>query len=71
MVKFKNSFISSIILISIFTNSTKGDGEFSFDEFVQLMFNMGNLEEISPEQEEKDLKEAFKVTHLIIFLFCS
>lgn len=38
-----------------------GDGEFSFDEFVQLMFNMGNLEEISPEQEEKDLKDAFRV----------
>lgn len=25
------------------------------------MFNMGSLEKITPEQEEKDLKQAFKV----------
>ena len=39
----------------------KGDGIFSFDEFVQLMYNMGNLAEISEEQEERELREAFKV----------
>ena len=38
-----------------------GDGTFSFDEFVQLMYNMGNLAEISEEQEEAELREAFKV----------
>lgn len=38
-----------------------GDGTFSFDEFVQLMYNMGNLSEISEEQEEAELRDAFKV----------
>ncbi len=38
-----------------------GDGTFSFEEFVQLMFNMGNISEISEEQEEKELRDAFKV----------
>lgn len=39
----------------------KGDGNFTFDEFVQLMFNMGNLSERSEEQEEQELRQAFKV----------
>ncbi len=38
-----------------------GDGTFSFEEFVQLMFNMGNIAEISEEQEEKELRDAFTV----------
>lgn len=38
-----------------------GDGTFSFEEFVQLMFNMGSLTEISAEQEDRELKAAFKV----------
>jgi Ca2+-binding EF-hand superfamily protein len=38
-----------------------GDGTFSFDEFVQLMYNMGGLSEISEEQEELELRDAFKV----------
>jgi len=29
-------------------------GQITFDEFVQLMYNMGNLSEISEEQEEKE-----------------
>lgn len=37
------------------------DGTFSFDEFVQLMYNMGGLSEISEEQEEQELRDAFKV----------
>jgi calmodulin len=38
-----------------------GDGTFSFEEFVQLMYNMGNLSEISEEEEDKELKDAFRV----------
>ncbi len=38
-----------------------GDGKFSFDEFVQLMSNLGSLGEISEEEEDKELKAAFKV----------
>ncbi len=38
-----------------------GDGNFTFDEFVQLMFNMGNLSERSEEQEEMELRQAFRV----------
>lgn len=38
-----------------------GDGTFSFKEFVLLMFNTGNLTEISEEQEEAELRDAFKV----------
>lgn len=38
-----------------------GDGTFTFDEFVQLMHNMGTLSEISEEDEEKELRHAFKV----------
>lgn len=49
-------------------NLNKGDGTFSFDEFVQLMYNMGNLSEISEEQEEAELRDAFKVDKIIIFL---
>ena len=40
---------------------SKGDGTFSFEEFVQLMYNMGSLAEISEEQEEAELREAFRV----------
>lgn len=45
----------------------KGDGNFTFDEFVQLMFNMGNLSERSEEQEEEELRRAFKVCFLLEF----
>jgi calmodulin len=38
-----------------------GDGKFSFNEFAQLMNNIGNLGELSEEEEDKELKAAFKV----------
>lgn len=38
-----------------------GDGTFSFEEFVQVMANMGGISEQSEEDEEKELREAFKV----------
>ena len=39
-----------------------GDGTFSFEEFVQVMANMGGISEQSEEDEEKELREAFKVS---------
>ena len=45
-----------------------GDGTFSFEEFVQLMYNMGNLSEISEEQERAELRDAFKVLILLFYL---
>ena len=44
----------------IFTHT--GDGTFSFEEFVQVMANMGGISEQSEEDEEKELREAFKVS---------
>ena len=44
-----------------------GDGTFSFNEFIQLMHNMGTLpDQLSEEQEDNELREAFKV-YLKIF----
>lgn len=39
-----------------------GDGTFSFEEFVQVMANMGGISENPEEDEEKELQQAFKVT---------
>ena len=39
-----------------------GDGTFSFEEFVQVMANMGGLSEQSEEDEEKELRQAFTVS---------
>nr|KAG5713025.1 hypothetical protein BaRGS_021819 [Batillaria attramentaria] len=38
-----------------------GDGTFSFEEFVQVMANMGGLAEQSEEDEEEELRQAFRV----------
>ncbi|PVD21372.1 hypothetical protein C0Q70_19545 [Pomacea canaliculata] len=38
-----------------------GDGTFSFEEFVQVMANMGGLNENSAEDEEEELRQAFRV----------
>jgi hypothetical protein len=43
--------------------ASKGDGKLSFPEFVKLMYNMGNISEKSEEEEEAELKAAFKVIH--------
>jgi len=36
------------------------DVKFSFDEFVQLTNNIGSLDDISEEEEDRELKAAFK-----------
>lgn len=38
-----------------------GDGTFSFEEFVQVMANMGGISETSEEDEEEELRQAFRV----------
>lgn len=38
-----------------------GDGTFSFEEFVQVMANMGGISEQSEEDEEEELRQAFRV----------
>ncbi|XP_048736680.1 calmodulin-beta-like [Ostrea edulis] len=38
-----------------------GDGTFSFEEFVQVMANMGGISEQSAEDEEEELRQAFRV----------
>ena len=42
-----------------------GDGTFSFEEFVQVMANMGGLSEQSEEDEEKELRQAFTVSQRV------
>ncbi|KAH3699600.1 hypothetical protein DPMN_074558 [Dreissena polymorpha] len=39
-----------------------GDGTFRFEEFVQVMANMGGLTEHTEEDEEKELRQAFTVS---------
>ncbi|XP_069195022.1 uncharacterized protein [Procambarus clarkii] len=39
----------------------KGDGTFSFNEFVEIVCNMGAGGERPPEDEEKELRDAFKI----------
>ncbi|KAK7022966.1 hypothetical protein SK128_001627 [Halocaridina rubra] len=39
----------------------KGDGTFSFNEFVEIVFNMGAGGERQGEDEEKELRDAFKI----------
>lgn len=38
-----------------------GDGSFSFEEFVQVMANVGGISENSEENEEEELRQAFRV----------
>ncbi|XP_050397724.1 calmodulin-A [Patella vulgata] len=38
-----------------------GDGLFSFEEFAQVMANMGGISENSEEDEEEELRQAFRV----------
>ncbi|WAR06186.1 CALM-like protein [Mya arenaria] len=51
----------SDILTRYSPGQIRGDGTFSFEEFVQVMANMGGLSEQSEEDEEKELKQAFTV----------
>jgi hypothetical protein len=42
-----------------------GDGKFSFDEFVEIVSNMGDqgmAEATTKDQEEKELRDAFRVS---------
>uniref|UniRef100_A0A0B6ZYL6 EF-hand domain-containing protein n=1 Tax=Arion vulgaris TaxID=1028688 RepID=A0A0B6ZYL6_9EUPU len=38
-----------------------GDGTFSFEEFVQVMANVGGISENSQQDEEEELRQAFRV----------
>lgn len=38
-----------------------GDGAFSFQEFVEIVYNMGGTAEKTADQEEKELRDAFRV----------
>lgn len=38
-----------------------GDGSFSFQEFVEIVYNMGGTAEKTADQEEKELRDAFRV----------
>ncbi|GAV04400.1 hypothetical protein RvY_14684-2 [Ramazzottius varieornatus] len=40
---------------------SNGDGMFSFEEFVDIMSNMGAFDSSNPEDEEKELRDAFRV----------
>jgi len=42
-----------------------GDGNFSFDEFVEIVSNMGATHEASADEEEKELRDAFRVRSLV------
>jgi Ca2+-binding EF-hand superfamily protein len=45
--------------------SISGDGTFSFEEFVQVMANIGGISEQSVEDEEEELRQAFRVCIVI------
>ncbi|XP_046385332.1 neo-calmodulin-like [Ischnura elegans] len=38
-----------------------GDGSFSFDEFVEIVSNMGTAADKTADEEEKELRDAFRV----------
>lgn len=48
--------------------SIKGDGCFSFDEFVEIVSNMGNPSTNTAEEEEKELRDAFRVSSSRVYL---
>jgi len=51
----------------VFHNVT-GDGAFSFQEFVEIVYNMGGTAEKTADQEEKELRDAFRVRlNMILF----
>lgn len=41
-----------------------GDGAFSFQEFVEIVYNMGGTAEKTADQEEKELRDAFRVNKI-------
>lgn len=42
-----------------------GDGAFSFQEFVEIVYNMGGTAEKTADQEEKELRDAFRVNKCV------
>jgi Ca2+-binding EF-hand superfamily protein len=46
-------------IMSLFTS---GDGNVSFEEFVEIVSNMGATTERTADQEEKELRDAFRVS---------
>jgi len=50
----------------MFYNVT-GDGAFSFQEFVEIVYNMGGTAEKTADQEEKELRDAFRVRLNMIY----
>lgn len=54
------------ITIIMFYNVT-GDGAFSFQEFVEIVYNMGGTAEKTADQEEKELRDAFRVRLNMIY----
>jgi len=60
--------VSPVNVLVTYTNWPRvpGDGTFSFEEFVQVMANMGGLSEQSEEDEEKELRQAFTVSKHVV-----
>lgn len=40
---------------------TDGDGNVSFDEFIEIFVNMTNSDESTSSSEEQELRDAFKI----------
>ena len=54
------------VSVLCFPISSAGDGCFSFDEFVEIVSNMGKTSSTTAEEEEKELRDAFRVSVYII-----
>lgn len=53
----------------MYVSGTTGDGCFSFDEFVEIASNMGKSSSNTAEEEEKELRDAFRVSEKTIIYF--
>lgn len=51
-------FPHNILIFSLHS----GDGNVSFEEFVEIVSNMGATAERTADQEEKELRDAFRVS---------
>lgn len=52
---------STIMVVYYRVACVAGDGTFSFNEFVEIVCNMGGHGDRSREDEERELRDAFKV----------
>jgi Ca2+-binding EF-hand superfamily protein len=61
-MNLKKKVILELLKAEITSLCVSGDGNVSFEEFVEIVSNMGATTDRTADQEEKELRDAFRVS---------